>query len=360
MSTYYDALSASSPTAAAAAAGAVPALYRHHFAAGAGVDKQKKMIMANVDSADLFIARDAAVTSGPDSLPCLLTKNTANGYFYSANAPIISSSSNPDASTSVAVVTEDMIHDLDIFDFHSVLYRVVDIGNACPVEKHFTEEIQTRQYRSPEVILGAGYDTTADMWSLACMLYELATGDYLFDPRSGDDFPRDEDHIARFIETLGPMPKSLSVRGTKCRTYLNRHGEPRHIKPARQVDIATVLVKHFGWDPSQASYFASFLMPMLEWEPCNRATARQMLRHSWLTDNSESPFNPLRVKTPTVATAQAAAVHGHQQQQHSSSFVYGRGFDYDGKLTMMSSSSSSYGGGSNNNNGNVSSSYNNL
>ena len=29
--------------------------------------------------------------------------------------------------------------------------KVVDLGNACYTYKHFTEDIQTRQYRSPEV-----------------------------------------------------------------------------------------------------------------------------------------------------------------------------------------------------------------
>jgi len=33
-----------------------------------------------------------------------------------------------------------------------------------------------------QVILGATYDTSADMWSLACMVFELVTGDLLFDP----------------------------------------------------------------------------------------------------------------------------------------------------------------------------------
>lgn len=35
---------------------------------------------------------------------------------------------------------------------------------------HFTEEIQTRQYRSLEVLIGAGYGPPADMWSTACMV----------------------------------------------------------------------------------------------------------------------------------------------------------------------------------------------
>lgn len=36
--------------------------------------------------------------------------------------------------------------------------------------KHFTEDIQTRQYRSLEVLIGAGYSTPADIWSTACMV----------------------------------------------------------------------------------------------------------------------------------------------------------------------------------------------
>jgi serine/threonine protein kinase len=30
--------------------------------------------------------------------------------------------------------------------------KLVDFGNACWVDRHFTEDIQTRQYRSPEVL----------------------------------------------------------------------------------------------------------------------------------------------------------------------------------------------------------------
>ena len=89
--------------------------------------------------------------------------------------------------------------------------KVVDLGNACYTHKHFTEDIQTRQYRSPEVfncwrfiffalsfsidlqvLIGAKNDTSADMWSMACMVFELITGDLLFDPREGDGYDRDE------------------------------------------------------------------------------------------------------------------------------------------------------------------------
>ena len=48
--------------------------------------------------------------------------------------------------------------------------KIADLGNACWVHRHFTEDIQTRQYRCLEVLIGAGYDSPADIWSLACMV----------------------------------------------------------------------------------------------------------------------------------------------------------------------------------------------
>jgi serine/threonine protein kinase len=70
--------------------------------------------------------------------------------------------------------------------------KLVDLGNACWVDHHFTSSIQTRQYRSPEAIIVADYDTSTDMWSLACLIFELLTGDYLFDPTAGDKYSKDD------------------------------------------------------------------------------------------------------------------------------------------------------------------------
>ena len=81
--------------------------------------------------------------------------------------------------------------------------RIVDFGNACWTFKHFTDDIQTRQYRSPEVILGVPYHTSADMWSIACLIFELATGELLFDPRRRSRYSRDEDHLALMFELMG-------------------------------------------------------------------------------------------------------------------------------------------------------------
>lgn len=89
---------------------------------------------------------------------------------------------------------------------------------------HFTDDIQTRQYRSIEVLLGVPYTYSADIWSVACLAFELATGDYLFDPHSGENYSRDEDHLAHVIELLGTIPTSLIMRGKHGLKYFTSYG----------------------------------------------------------------------------------------------------------------------------------------
>lgn len=48
--------------------------------------------------------------------------------------------------------------------------KIADLGNACWTNHHFTNDIQTRQYRSPEVILGSKWGASTDTWSMACMV----------------------------------------------------------------------------------------------------------------------------------------------------------------------------------------------
>lgn len=48
--------------------------------------------------------------------------------------------------------------------------KIADLGNACWTYRHFTEDIQTRQYRALEVLIGSEYGPPADIWSTACMV----------------------------------------------------------------------------------------------------------------------------------------------------------------------------------------------
>lgn len=161
---------------------------------------------------------------------------------------------------------------------------VVDLGNACWTNRHFSEDIQTRQYRAPEVLIGSKYDTSADMWSLACVTFELLTGDLLFDPRAGEDYDRDEDHLAMFQELLGKMPKRMSLNGKFSKKFFDRKGNLKHIKQLKFWPIQDVLSEKYHFSKDDAQDIANFIRPLLEFEPTSRATALDALRSDWLRE----------------------------------------------------------------------------
>ncbi|KAI5719745.1 hypothetical protein M8J76_014160 [Diaphorina citri] len=141
--------------------------------------------------------------------------------------------------------------------------KIADLGNACWVDKHFTEDVQTRQ-------------------SVACMAFELATGDYLFEPHAGDTYTRDEDHLAHIIELLGDIPKRIIQSGHRSSEFFTKKGELRHIPGLKPWDLYSVLVEKYNWTPESARGFSEFLRPMLAYDPKLRATAADCLQHPWL------------------------------------------------------------------------------
>uniref|UniRef100_A0A8C7ZMX3 non-specific serine/threonine protein kinase n=1 Tax=Oryzias sinensis TaxID=183150 RepID=A0A8C7ZMX3_9TELE len=175
-----------------------------------------------------------------------------------------------------------LINPLEPVNADKIKVKIADLGNACWVHKHFTEDIQTRQYRSLEVLIGSGYSTPADIWSTACMAFELATGDYLFEPHSGEDYSRDEDHLALMIELLGKIPRHYALSGKYSQEYFTKRGDLKHITKLKPWGLLEVLVDKYEWPREEAESFTDFLLPMLEMVPEKRATAAECLRHPWI------------------------------------------------------------------------------
>lgn len=73
--------------------------------------------------------------------------------------------------------------------------------------------IQSRFYRSPEVILGMNYHMAIDMWSLGCILAELYTGFPIF---PGEN---EQEQLSCIMEVLGVPDKELINRSSRKKLF---------------------------------------------------------------------------------------------------------------------------------------------
>lgn len=86
--------------------------------------------------------------------------------------------------------------------------KVIDFGSSCRSNKRMYSYIQSRFYRSPEVMLGLPYSVAIDMWSLGCILVEMHTGEPLF---SGSD---QFDQMQKIVKILGMVPANMLDQST--------------------------------------------------------------------------------------------------------------------------------------------------
>ncbi|GAB4815019.1 hypothetical protein N2152v2_002065 [Parachlorella kessleri] len=156
--------------------------------------------------------------------------------------------------------------------------KVIDMGSSCYTSDHLSSYVQSRSYRSPEVILGAPYDQKIDIWSLGCILAELCTGRVLFQNESLPTL------LARLEGILGPIPAHLLQRGRFSHKYFTRQGDIyersrrtgryEYLRPKR-----TSLRRRTGISDE---LMLDFLLQLLQVDPARRPSAEEALRHPWL------------------------------------------------------------------------------
>ncbi|KAL6053128.1 dual specificity protein kinase yak1 [Balamuthia mandrillaris] len=95
--------------------------------------------------------------------------------------------------------------------------KVIDFGSACWEHETIYTYIQSRFYRSPEVILGCRYTSKIDMWSLGCLVAELFLGLPLFPGHN------EHNQLARIIEMLGDPPEALLSEGKFVDKFYNKY-----------------------------------------------------------------------------------------------------------------------------------------
>ncbi|KFO93906.1 Serine/threonine-protein kinase SRPK, partial [Buceros rhinoceros silvestris] len=159
----------------------------------------------------------------------------------------------------------DLGNRLEESDLMSIDVKIADLGSACWTYKPFSKEIQTQPYRALEVLLGLDYSTPADIWSVGCLAFEMATGERLFDPQPGKYFSRDDDHVARIIELLGRIPPQIAFSWNKSTKFFSRPGALLRISRLSPRSLHSILADRHRWTKQQVTPFTGFLLPALQY-----------------------------------------------------------------------------------------------
>lgn len=97
--------------------------------------------------------------------------------------------------------------------------KVIDFGSACFTRQTIYTYIQSRFYRSPEVILGLHYTESIDMWSLGCIVGELFLGLPMFPGTS------EYNQIWKIVDMLDTPPRHMIDVGRNSLNFFKKSGQ---------------------------------------------------------------------------------------------------------------------------------------
>lgn len=168
--------------------------------------------------------------------------------------------------------------------------KVIDFGSSCFENEKVYTYIQSRFYRSPEVILGMSYGLPIDMWSLGCILAELYTGVPIF---PGEN---EQEQLACIMEVFGPPEKHLIEKSTRKKLFFDSMGKPRltvSSKGCRRRPSSKTLQQALKCDNDA---FLDFIARCLRWDPDRRMKPEEAIRHEFIT-GQKMPAPALRMAT---------------------------------------------------------------
>ncbi|PNS20224.1 hypothetical protein CAC42_5674 [Sphaceloma murrayae] len=169
--------------------------------------------------------------------------------------------------------------------------RVIDFGSSCKSHEKVYTYIQSRFYRSPEVILGSEYGLGIDMWSFGCILAELYTGYPIF---PGEN---EQEQLACIMEIFGPPSRDIIEKCSRRKLFFDSSWKPR----------VTVSSKGRRRRPSSKSLnvalkcddeaFLDFITQCLRWDPERRLRPDQAISHPFVANEPMRRPDRLRPRT---------------------------------------------------------------
>uniref|UniRef100_H3B4P5 dual-specificity kinase n=3 Tax=Latimeria chalumnae TaxID=7897 RepID=H3B4P5_LATCH len=207
--------------------------------------------------------------------------------------------------------------------------KIVDFGSSCQLGQRIYQYIQSRFYRSPEVLLGMPYELAIDMWSLGCILVEMHTGEPLF---SGSN---ELDQMNKIVEVLGVPPNHMLDQAPKARKYFDKITEggwtvkknkdvKKEYKSPGTRRLHEILgvetggpggrrAGEQGHSPSDYLKFKDLIFRMLDFDPKTRITPFYALQHNFFKKTTDEGTN-----TSNSNSTSPAMDHSHSTSTTSS------------------------------------------
>ncbi|CDW76861.1 protein kinase [Stylonychia lemnae] len=158
--------------------------------------------------------------------------------------------------------------------------KLADFGSCRGIysKQPYTEYISTRWYRAPECLLTDGYyGYKMDLWGVGCVIFEVLC---LFPLFPGND---EHDQVIRIHNIMGSPPKELLDKFQKYASHMEFDFP--------SVPEGTGLQKLMTHVSPEAQ---DLVIKMLTYNPDNRITASQAVKHPWFKDlrDQEKASNP--------------------------------------------------------------------
>jgi len=162
--------------------------------------------------------------------------------------------------------------------------KLSDFGGCYEISDNMDDEIQTRYYMAPEIMLGHKFSETCDVWSVGCMLYELLTGEILFDPDKKKRFNRDRHHLYDIQQILGMIPKTMIENSSNKSIFFRNNGLIKGKNKIEYKPLSNLLINKVGnrFETNDLMEVLDFMYRLLEIDPMKRPTPKECLKHSWL------------------------------------------------------------------------------
>ncbi|KAN0069982.1 Protein kinase-like domain containing protein [Elaphomyces granulatus] len=233
-------------------------------------------------------------------------------------------------------------------NLESPIIKIIDFGSACDERQTVYTYIQSRFYRSPEVLLGLPYSSAIDMWSLGCIVVELFLGLPLF-PGSSE-----YNQVARITEMLGMPPSWMLESGKQAGEFFEKTQDEYGRKAWRLKSMEQYSREHNTKEQPSKKYFQastlediirSYSMPrknmkqaeidreinnrvafidfvrgLLQINPLERWSPQQAKLHPFITQQKfPGPFvPPMNLKYTALNKSIAPGVQQQQQAEATS------------------------------------------